>query len=164
MQPGGGGGLAVAQFRKLGGHVRLFRGAARRVLGQLRHLALDFGEMIPGLLEHVLGGFGLKVQRDGLGAANLIGDVAVAGRLAGLFLEPVELGFQGRDHVVQALQVGLCRAQAQLRLVAARVQPGDAGGFLQQRAAGGRLGVDQRADPALTDQRRRMRARSRIRE
>ena len=93
------------------------------MLGQLRHFALDFGEMTPGLLEHVLGGFGLKVQRDGLVAAYLIGDITVAGRLAGLFFQCVELGFQGRDHVVQALQVGLRRTQAQLRLVPACVQP-----------------------------------------
>ena len=45
--------------------------------------------------------------------------------------------------------------QAELGLVAAAVQAGDAGGILQHAAALLRLGVDDLADPALAHQRRR---------
>jgi hypothetical protein len=54
--------------------------------------------------------------------------------------------------------VALGGAQPQFGLVPAGVQAGDAGGFLQQRPALDRLGVDEGADAPLTDHRRRVRS------
>src|SRR5690606_34766039 len=55
-----------------------------------------------------------------------------------------------------ALEVLLGGTQAQLRLVTTGVKSGNAGGFLEQGAAGGGLGGNQFPDLALADQRRRV--------
>ncbi len=68
------------------------------------------------------------------------------------------------EHVGEPHQVGLGGLEAQLGLVPARVQAGDAGGLLDQRAAFGRLGIDEGADAALGDDRRRLRAAGRVGE
>ena len=107
------------------------------------------------------GGFGdgaLDRQQLRLGGADRAGDVAVAAGLPRLPLQPVELGLELATQILGARQVGLGGAQLQLGLVAAGVQAGDAGGFLQHRAAVFRLGGDQRADAALADHRRGVRA------
>ncbi len=52
-------------------------------------------------------------------------------------------------HILQPLQIGFGTAQAQLRLVAARMQAGNAGGLFQQLPAGLRLGGNQLADATL---------------
>ena len=92
------------------------------------------------------------VQDGRFGAANIVGDVLVAPGLADLFLETLQLGVERHHDIVEALEVVLGGAQAQLGLVAARMQPGDAGRLFQQNAAVRGPGVDQRPDPALTDQ------------
>jgi hypothetical protein len=79
-------------------------------------------------------------------------------RLTRLTLQAFDLAFELSDHVVEPFEILLGGAQAQLRLVAARVQAGDAGGFLEQRAACLRLGLDQLADAALPDHGGRARA------
>src|SRR5262249_2586721 len=91
-------------------------------------------------------------------APDVVVEVAVAGRLPGLLLQRLQLALQRDDDVVEPRQVRLGGAQPQLGLVAARMQAGDPGRLLEQRAAVDRLGADQGADAALADQRRRVRA------
>ncbi len=86
------------------------------------------------------------------GAAQLFGDLAVALGLAGLAGEAGELGFEGLDDVADAAEVGLGGAELELGLVAALVEAGDAGGFLEDAAAGLGAGVDQLRDLALADE------------
>ncbi len=94
--------------------------------------------------------------------AHLLGDHAVAHRLLGLALEGLDLAGELIDDVVEPRQVLLGRAQPQLRLVPARVQARDAGGFFQHAAALLGLGRDDLADAALVDEGGRTRAGRRI--
>ena len=93
-----------------------------------------------------------------LGLAHLGGDFAVADRLARLLLQPFHLAGELADHVLDAGEVGLGRLQPQLGFVAAGMQAGDAGGVFQHAAALFGLGLNDLADLALVDQRRRTRA------
>ena len=164
LQLGRGFGLGLAQGRQLR-HRLALRGRRRgRRRRRLDHRGLGRPQ---GRRRRCHAGVELDpllVQQDRLGAAKLVVDVAIADRLAGLLLERVELALERHDHVVEACQVGFRRAQAQLGLVPAGMQPGDPGRLLEQAAPLGRLGVDQRADPALADQGGGMRAGRRIRE
>ena len=91
------------------------------------------------------------MQQRRLGLADVGRQVLEAGGLAGLALQIVDLAFEFADHVVEALEVLLGGAQPKLRLVAPRVQAGNAGRLFQQRAARLRLRLDQLADAALPD-------------
>ncbi len=71
--------------------------------------------------------------------ADVAGDHAVAHRLARLAAQRIELGADLADDVLEPGEVGLGGAQPHLRLVAAGVQAGDAGGFLEDAPAGGGL-------------------------
>ncbi len=158
VQRGAGARLGLAQFRQRGGGKRLALGG--------------FGLRAGALGDHahagVLGVFGLahlglrrgpaQVIERGLLLAHLHRHGAVADRLLGLLLEAVHLGGELADDVFQAQQIGFGGFQPQLRLVPARMQAGDAGGFLQHAAALLGLGLDDLADAALMHQRRRARA------
>ncbi len=91
-----------------------------------------------------------------LGAAQRLGELAVALRLAGLAGEGGELGLQRLEHVADPAEVDLGGVELELGLVAALVEAGDAGGLFQHPAAGLGAGVDQLGDLALADQRRRL--------
>ena len=158
LQLGRGGGFGLAQLGQLVGRLGLPCGARGGLPGKRCDLGLGAGQ-------RGFGGFQLarrrapaQMQQDCLGAADLPTDIAVALGLAGLALEPLHLTFEGDDDIVEPGQVVLGPAQAQLGLVTARVKPGDPGRLFEQQAALGRLGVDQRADAALADDRRRTRA------
>ena len=110
-----------------------------------------------------LGDFGLRrdpaqVKQQRFGAAHLAGNVAVAHRLPRLGLERGDLRGKLADDVFDPRQVVLGGLEPQLRLVAARMQPGNAGRLFEHAAAlvGPRL--DDLADAALMHQRRRARA------
>ena len=77
---------------------------------------------------------------------------AIADRLPRLLLEGIDLARELRDHVLEPQQVLLGRAQPQLGLVPARMQPGNAGGLLEHAPALLRLGLDDLADAALVHQ------------
>ena len=98
------------------------------------------------------------MEQRGLGLAHLGGDFAVADRLARLLLQAVHLAGELADHVLDAGEVGFGRLQPQFGLVAAGMQAGDAGGVFQHAAALFGLGLNDLADLALVDQRRRTRA------
>ena len=87
----------------------------------------------------------------------MVGEILVAGRLARLALEIGKLGVERRDHVLQPVQVGFRRPQAQLGFVAPGMEPGDARRLLQQRAAVAGPGLDDGFHLALAHQRGRPR-------
>jgi hypothetical protein len=164
LQSGGGGGLALTQVGQQGGGARLLGRCRRGASGARADRRLAVREVAPRALQGRLGLLGLDMQQHRLVALYVAGQVAVAAGLAGLAFQALELGLEGGDDVVEAFQIGLGGAQAQLGLVAPGMQAGDAGGLFQQGAPLGRLGVDQRADPALADQGARMGAGGGVRE
>ncbi len=128
-------------------------GLGQRVDGALRVVQRRIGVLLArGRVQP------MQMRQGRLGAADMVLQVAIAGRLAGLLLQRGELALQGHDHVVEAREIGLRGLEAQLGLMAARMQAGDARRLFEQRAAVDRLGVDDRADAALAHQGGRMRA------
>jgi hypothetical protein len=111
-----------------------------------------------GFLDLAVGVDPAQVIERRLLLADLGGHFAITNRLARLPLERRHLAGKLPDHVFQTLQVLLGRAQAQFRLVAARMQAGNAGRLFQHAAALLRLGLDDLADASLMHQRRRTRA------
>ena len=95
------------------------------------------------------------MEQQRLGAPDLLAEPAIALRLARLLLQRLELRLDRRDDVVEPREIVLGGVELQLGLVAARMQPGGAGGLVEQKPPLGRLGVDQRADPALARPSRR---------
>ena len=82
-------------------------------------------------------------------------DVAEAVGLTRLPFQAVDLAFQFCDDIVEPFEIGFGCTQAQFGLMAARMQPGDAGRLLKQCPTGLWFGLDKFGDPALTDHRRR---------
>ncbi len=82
----------------------------------------------------------------------MVGKIAVAAGLARLALQALVLLLEGHQHVLHAGEVLLGGAQAQLGLVTAGIEAGDAGRLVDDHAAVGRLGIDQGPDTALTDE------------
>ena len=158
LQGGGGADLGVAQRRQLGGGLDLAPGRLGLLAGARRHHPDRQILGVLGFRVLAIGRHPAQVEQGGLGLADLLGDDAVADRLLGLALERLDLAGELVDDVVEPRQVGLGGAQPQLRLVPARVQAGDAGGFLEHAPALLGLGRDDLADPALVHQRRRARA------
>ncbi len=158
LQRRGGLGLRLAQGRQAGGDLRLAR-------GRLRLLAGARGDDAHGAVPRPLGLGDLGLRRDPAQmeqqrfvAAHLAGNVAVAHRLPRLGLQRVDLGGELADDVLDAREVVLGRLEPQLRLVAARVQAGDAGRLLEHAPALLGLRLDDLADAALVHERRRTRA------
>ena len=158
LQQRAGDGVLVAQ----GGQALLGGGAEAGGLGGggLR-LAGGAGRLGEGGGGGGAAGLGVVPQppdQQSLGAAQRLGDLAVALGLARLAGEAGELGVEGLEHVGDAGEVGLGGAELELGLVAALVEAGDAGGLLEDAAAGLGPGVDQLGDLALANQRRGLRA------
>ena len=128
---------------------------ARRALGDVEQVGV---ELPRGLGE---GGLGLA-PGDQVGErlvpADVGGEVAVAARLARLAPQALDLDVDLLQHVLDAQQIVLGPLEAQLRLVAARVQAGDAGRLLEDQPARLGLGGDDLADLALADEGGRARA------
>ena len=91
-------------------------------------------------------------------------ELAVALGLAGLLDQATLLLLEREQQVLDPDQVRLGRLQLELGLVPPRLQAADPGGFLEQPAAVGGLGLDQRADLALAYDRGAARARGGVRE
>ncbi len=164
LQGGGGDRLRLAQAGDGvrgdglfggGAGLRLLRGRDR--LQVLLRLGLGGG----GVLAR-LGEADRELQR--LEPADLSREVLVADRLAALLLQGFDLRRKLAQDVLDADEIVLRRLEAQLRLVPAGVQPGDAGRILEDAAAGLRLGVDDLADLALADEGRGARAGGRVGE
>ena len=107
-----------------------------------------------------VGDFGLhcgpaQVEQQRLGASNLSGNVAIARRLPRLGLERSDLRGELADDILGPGEIVLGGLEPQLRLVAARVQAGNAGRLFEHAAALVGPGLDDFADAALVDQSRR---------
>ena len=152
------GGFLVAQRRQRGGGHRLRgRGLGLRLRG-VRDAADRQTFCFVRLRDLGVGGEVAQMEQRRLGLAHVGRHLAVLHRLARLTLQRVHLRRKLADHVFQPVEVRLGRLQPQLGLVAARMQAGDAGGFFQHAAALLGLGLDDLADAALMDERRRARA------
>ena len=159
-----GFGFFVAQRRQVGGRVRLtdcgFGLRARRLgdTADARILgALGFGDL--GMRRDPA-----QVEQRRLGLAHVGRHLLVLDRLARLTLQRIDLLRQLPDHVFKPVEVCFRRLQPQLRLMTARMQAGDTGGFFQHAAALLGLRLDDFADAALMHEGRRTRARRGVRE
>ena len=152
------GGFVVAQRRQRGRGFGLRRGGKAHQAREIGHQGLGLAQAFARVGEVALRTGELQRQHRGFGAANMIREVAIAAGLARLALEALVLLLERDKHVLHARQVLLGGAQAQLGLVPAGIEAGNAGGLVDDGAAVGRLGVDDRADAALAHHRRRARS------
>ena len=133
LQGGGGPGLALAQRRQLGCGQHLVPGCLGLRAGALGDHANGGIPGLPGGAELGVGGHPaqMKQRRPALRtcAATVRWRIAYKGCFEG-----IDLTRELQDHVVEPQQVLLGRAQPQLRLVPARMQPGDAGSLLEHLA------------------------------
>ena len=151
LQRGPGAGCLLAELRHGGSSLgldarggRLLGGAVVRIIGGGGSSGIRLGDRSGRVAP-------AQMQDGRLGLPDLAGKIAVAGRLPRLALQRFILLLDLRNYVVEAGEVLFSGAETQFRLVATTVEPGDAGGFLQQRAPVDRLGRDQLADLALSD-------------
>ncbi len=149
FQCGAGVRLGGAQGRQRRGRFGSLRRSLAGSLGGTGHSHARGMQRRFRCRPHRRGASPLYRQQFRLGLADRARDVAVAAGLPRLPLQRAELHLELPAQVVCPRQVGLRRAQLQLRLMAARMQSGDAGRFLQHRPAILRLGGDQRPDPTL---------------
>ncbi len=152
-------GLGVTQGGKDGSGFALHGGGARRDLGRIGDLGGGGSEFLARQHGSGLGRGPAQVMRQGLGLADMAGQVAVADGLPCLTLQACELPFDLADDIFKAAKIGFRRAETKLCLVATLVKAADAGCFFQNRAARERLLADQLADLALTHKGGRTRAR-----
>ena len=151
LQGSARGSGRIAQFGQAMGADRLLLGCIHLMLGAVA----DSG----GRLRQGRAGFAFldlrrspaQMQQDGLCLADLGRQVLETAGLARLTAQALDLSLQFARDVVQTLEILLGGAQAQFRLVTARMQSGNAGGFFQQLPPRLRLCLDQFADAALPD-------------
>ncbi len=155
--------LSVAKRRQGVGGDPLGSRSLRLKLGALLDLAREAFELRLGLSQRLRGLPMIDQSAQRLGASDGAGEVAIARRLPRLPLEALGLRVELLQNVVEARQIVGGGLEAQFGLVAARMQPGDAGGLLEDAAALLRLRGDQFADLTLPHHRRRARARRRRR-
>ena len=99
------------------------------------------------------------MERECVGLLDVAGEIAVARGLARLALQVGELDFDFLNDVADAREVLLRGVELEFRLVAARVQARNAGGFFKNGAARDGLGIDELANLSLLHQCGRMCAR-----
>ena len=121
--------------------------ARRRDLLALAHRGERFARRADGLGQPLVA---LREEQL-LPPAQLAAQPLVAAGLAGLPLERGALALELVDEIVDAGEVLLRRFELELGLAAARLELGDAGRFLDQLAAIGRLRAEDLADLALLD-------------
>jgi hypothetical protein len=146
----GGGHFGLAQGRDAFAGLDAFALAQGVFAGEVFDLALaDF--------ELGAGGFGVlarlgpaQMGEKGFEAMDFFGQAPVAAGLGGLALEACELALDLGGDFGEALEIGFGGVELEFRLMAARVEAGDTGGFLKDAAAVLGLGADQFGDLALT--------------
>ena len=164
LKLGGGLRFALAQCGQRGGHLRL---AGARAGGGARgflHFCLRDLKGSPGARQLVGGVAPAPERQHRLARADLPRQRTVTLGMARLPTERRDLLLHLPGHVGQAGEVGVCSLEALFRFLAPAVQPGDAGGFLENRPAVGGLCGDDASNPPLTDQRSRLRAGGGVRE
>ena len=139
MEPGGGFRFLLTQRRQTIGGFGFERCRGGSFARELRDADIRLGELFFRLLERLHGLRPAQVKKDRLGLADLAGEIAVAHGLTRLTLEAGELGFDLRDHVVEAGEVGFRRFQPEFGLMAARVKPCNTCRFFENAAAVDRL-------------------------
>ena len=147
-------GRGAAQRRQL--RFGDLAGPARGRSASLRlgERALGRGKLGSEVFRFALGSTPAREEQQRLVAADLLAEPAIALGLARLFLQRCEAAPpRVRDHIVEPGQIGLGRGELELGLAAAGVKPGGAGRVVQKSPAFGRLGLDQRADATLIDDR-----------
>jgi hypothetical protein len=164
LQHGGGAGLGVAHLRQPMRPDRLVLRGVHLILGALGDKHRGGAERGLRLAFLLLRERPPQMQKRGLGIANVGGQALEPRCLPGLALQVLDLVAEFAHDIVEALQILLGRAQSQLGLVATRMEPGDAGRLLKQRAARLRLRLYQLADTALPHHGGRARAGRLIRE
>ena len=150
--------LVFAQRRQSGGAIGIARGRLGHIQHRLPDRVVGGHEVLAGVVGAGQQSLPAQRQQHGVGAADLVGQFAVADRLARLFLEMAELGLHRAQNIVEPLEICLGGAQLEFCLVAPGMQTGNAGGVLEHLAAFGRLGIDKARDAPLADQRRGRRA------
>ena len=153
LQLGRGPGFGEPQRRQ-----RLFGRFAPPPLGERALAELGDGPLRHAQVGGAALGLGLgrepaRIEQQRLGPPDVLAEAAVTLRLARLLLQRLELRLDRRDHVVEPQQVGRGRLEPLLGFAAACLQAGGTGGVFEEEAAFGRLGLDQRADSRLADQR-----------
>ncbi len=152
LQTGRGRGFRFAQGRQPGGDVRLAGGGLRVFAGARRNHANGLILGAAGFADFAARRDPAQVKQQRFGAAHLAGNIAVAHRLPRLGFQRRDLGGQLPDDVLDPHQVRLGRLEPQLRFVAPRMQPGNAGRLFQHAPALIRPRLDDLADAALVHQ------------
>ena len=164
MQHRGARRLLVAQRLKLLGGFGLLTQRLALSLGFLGDHAECRLKRGLFLLHMGAGRHPMQMMLQGLGLADLSGNLAVALRLAGLALQRLQLRGELADQVAEALKIGFRGLEAKLGLMPSAMQAGNARGILQHAAPLLRGGIDDLADTALAHQRRRARTGRRVLE
>ena len=164
MQRGAGGCFRLAHGGQGGCGIGLRR----------RGFCLSTGAIRNGTNRNVAGMLGItdfgggidetQMKQRGFRLADLLRDFPITHGLTGLTLQSVDLANELTDDVFKAREVGFGSAQAQFSFMTARMQAGNAGSFFQHAAALLGLCLNDFADAALMNQRRRTRSGRGIRE
>lgn len=155
LQPGSELRLVFTQFRQLEARDGLSLGGFHLRLRLLGDECSDLVQVAGRLGLRFLGLHPAGMEQDRLVPADFRRQHLEPVGLARLALEALDLAFELRGNVVQALEIGFGSLQPQFRLMAARMQAGNAGRLLEQLPARLRLGGDQLADAALAHHRGR---------
>ena len=155
-------GLGPAQIGKSRGGLGLPCGGGGGAPGELRDRGFGLLETLLRLGHRLFRGPPPEIKERRFRFADMSGQIAISCRLSRLFLQALQLGLEGDQHVLDPFQIGFRPAQAKLGFVAARMQAGNPRRFIQQNPTVRGFGGDQLADLSLADQRRRTRACRRV--
>jgi hypothetical protein len=124
-------GLGVAQGRERGAGISLPRRGGGNCLGAFGNCAFGRVERRTSFFNLTQRVLPLQVDQKRFGATDMIIEIPVSVGLPRLLLQGLKLAFERDDDVIKPGQIALSRAQPKLRLVPARMQPRDPGGFLE---------------------------------
>jgi hypothetical protein len=164
VQPCAGARLFLAQGRQSrGGDCLQPRrlGLVGGALGDVAHIGVEPVLRVDEALLFVAPG---NMKRQRLIATDFGGEAFIARRLSRLSLQTLDLLVDLRQHVLESHEIFLGAFQAQLGLMAARMQARDAGRLFEDQSARLRFGRDDFANLALPHEGRRARAGRSVRE
>ena len=112
----------------------------------------------------LLGGLPFQMREEGVECGDLLRQLFILARLAGLTLQALKLALHLCGHFRQALEICLGGTQFQFGFMPARIETGNTGGFFKDPATVLRFGADQLGNLALPHERWRVRTSRGIRE